>query len=174
MTRFGNTLLDDSTSSERRRLYSAALYASPSWSGAQAHVRSHLQSRFDPLEAQYLALGTLYPGEVGIWWDYLKSNPLLLGGEGWRHLFGERTDRAFFVQNPSNCSYRLLDEHGVNILTQAVSANSSPALASAARDGIARNFLVYSTPELGGPGGGQAEFVRQEQARWGGILSPQP
>ena len=137
-------------------------------------MRSFLLSSFDPLEAQYLALGTLYPGEVGIWWEYLKSNSPLLGGEGWRRLFSELTDRAFSVQDPGNCSYRLLDEHGVNILTQAVSANISPALARAARDVIARNFQVYSTPELGGPGGGQAEFVRQEQARWGDILSPRP
>ena len=113
-----------------------------------------LLSSFDPLEAQYLALGTLYPGEVGIWWDYLKSNPPLLGGEGWRRLFGEVTDRAFSVEKPGNCSYQLLDEHGANILTQAVSANINLALRTAARDGIARNFLVYSTPELGGPGGG--------------------
>ena len=166
--------LDDSTSSERRRLYNASLYANPSWGSAQGHVRSFLLSGFDPLEAQYLVLGTLYPREVGIWWDYLKSNPPLLDGNGWRLLFGEVTDRAFSVQNPDNCSYQLLDEHGVNILTQAVSANVHPALTSAARDGIARSFLVYSTPELGGPGGGQAEFVRQEQARWGDILSPRP
>ena len=137
-------------------------------------MRSFLLSSFDPLEAQYLALGTLYPGEVGIWWDYLKSNPPLLGGEGWRRLFGEVTDRAFSVEKPGNCSYQLLDEHGANILTQAVSANINLALRTAARDGIARNFLVYSTPELGGPGGGQAEFVRWEMARWGDILSPRP
>ena len=79
-----------------------------------------------------------------------------------------------YLSPGSLSGYQLLDEHGANILAQGVSANINPTLRTASLDGIARNFVVYSTPELGGPGGGQAEFVRWEMARWGDILSPRP
>ncbi len=64
--------VDDSTSEERRALY---ISLNPGWSSASDSVRSFLKSQFDPLEAQYLAFRTLYPGQVGTWRGYLMSNP---------------------------------------------------------------------------------------------------
>lgn len=117
---------------------------------------------FEQLEAQYLALSTLYPDQVGTWRDYLISNPAVLDGEGWRHLFTTITDVAFSDDDPSTCAYRLLENHGVSILTQAVSAGISPASRRGARNVIFGRWQQYVY--ISGGSYNQAEFVRKEMA----------
>ena len=150
--------VDDSTSEERRALYDLSLNRNPSWSSAPDHVRDFLISKFDPLEAQYLTLRTLSPGQMGTWKDYLISNPTMLSGEGWSHLFSTITDLAFSEENPSTCAYKLLEDHGVNILAQAVSANLSPGLGNSVRDVIYTRWRQY----VWDGSYSQAEFVRRE------------
>ena len=169
---------DDSTSSDQRRMFNESLYASPSWASTPEYVRGFLRSRFYPLEAQYLALRALNLAVVGTFRDYLMSNPTTLSGEDWRSLFGHVRDLAESVQNPGTCgpeaaAYKLLRDHGVNILTQAVSANVPPSLVQSAQEEIYRRWLQYSVAAQGGPPN-QAEFVRLEVPFWESILYAGP
>ena len=94
------------------------------------------------------------------------SNPNTLGGEGWSHLFSTITNLAFSDENPNNCAYKLLEDHGVNILTQAVGAVLNPVLSRGAQDVVLRRWRQY----VSGGSYNQAEFVRKEMPAWAEAL----
>ena len=164
------------TSSDRQELYNLMLHASPSWASSPKYIQDFLLSRFYALEAHYLALHAMYPSVMdGITFrDYLSEFNLPTN-EGWRLLFADLLDLAISAQTPGACgpeesAYELLKYHGANILMQAVDANIHPALASAAREGIARQLaqcrLASTNLQCN-----QAELVFQEAPRWESILA---
>ena len=166
----------DLTSPHREELYQLMLYANPSWYSSPQHVKDFQISKFSALEAHYLALRVLFPAVVdGITFGDYLSEFNLPTIEGWRLLFADILDLAKSVQTPSTCgpeeaAYELLRYHGANILSQAVTANISPVVASSAREGIASRLaqcrLANKNLQCN-----QAEFVRQEVPRYEDILS---
>ena len=167
----------DLTSSDRQEYYSLTLHANPSWASADNAVKDFLQSMFYPLEAQYLALRALYPSEIGTWRDYLTSSPTTFNGEGWRLLFASVLDLARSTQTPDTCgpeeaAYELLKYHGMNILSQAVTTNISPALANSARETIANRLTQCRQANIDLECN-QAELVFQEAPGWESILLPE-
>ncbi len=164
----------DLTSSDRQEHYNLTIRASLDWASTSSIAKDFLQSRFYTLEAQYLALRALYPSEIGTWRDYLASSPVTFNGEGWRLLFDDVLDLAKSTQTPDNCgpeeaAYELLKHHGVNILSQAVTTNISPALANSAREGIASRQAECRLANLDRDCN-QAELVFQEAPKWESIL----
>ncbi len=89
-----------------------------------------------------------------------------LDGEGWRHLFGTITELAFSDANPNACAYKLLEDHGVNMLTQAVGAILNPVLSRGAQDVVSRRWRQY----VSGGSYNQAEFVRGEMPAWADLF----
>ena len=106
--------------------------------------------------------------------DYL-SRFNLPTKEGWRLLFANVLDLAKSVQTPGTCgleesAYELLKYHGANILSQAVTANISPTLASSAREGIASQLAQCRLENINLQCN-QAELVFQEAPKWESILA---
>ena len=167
----------------RQQLFRESLHTNPSYSSSPEHVRSFLQSRFDPLEAQYVAQGLTDPRGGDDFRSYLAQNPQTLGGEDWSELFGIINNLASSVQSegdladigespvggPSAAAYDVLRSRGGDLLQTAVGANVHPALAQAARRDMARRLLEYGSAADGAPSN-QAEFVRREVPRWQAVL----
>ena len=169
----------------RRQLFQESLGASPAFANAPSHVQSFLGSRFDPLEARYVAEGITDPGGGQDFHSFLGGNPQALGGEDWRSLFEAIRALTSGVQSadditamgmapgsggPSEAAYNTLRQHGGNILEQAVSANVHPALAGAVRQLLGRRLMEYGSAIAGAPSN-QAEFVRQEAPQWEQVLA---
>ena len=166
----------DLTSSDRQELYNLMLFAGPSWNSSDQSVKDFLLSGFYALEAHYLASRALYPSVMdGITFrDYLSEFNLPTN-EGWRLLFADLLDLAKSAQTPGTCgpeeaAYELLRHHGANILSQAVTANISPALAVSARQGIARKLAQCRLANVSLQCN-QAELVFQEAPGWESILA---
>ena len=167
----------------REQLFDESLYGSASFASAPSHVRSFLASRFDPLEAQYLAQGITDPMGGSDFRSYLMENPQVAGGEEWRGLFDTINSLASGVQSeedmmqlgqtqggPSAAAYELLRNQGSDILGAAVGANIHPALANSARRQLSRDLMNYQSAAAGAPSN-QAEFLRQQIPMWESILA---
>ena len=166
----------DLTSPHRAELYQLMIYANPSWNGSPQYVKDFLISRFYTLEAHYLILRVVESDIMeGITFrDYL-SRFNLPTKEVWRLLFANVLDLAKSVQTPGTCgleesAYELLKYHGANILSQAVTANISPTLASSAREGIASQLAQCRLENINLQCN-QAELVFQEAPKWESILA---
>ena len=166
--------------SGRRRLFNENLTTSPAYLGAPSHVQRYLQSRFNPLEAQYLAQGITSPGEGagGNFNQFLGQTPNTLGGQGWRDLYGNIQQMFGGVGSagdvaglggPQAAGYEILRNRGADIFGQAIQANLNPALAGAANRVLGQRFAGYGAAVQGAPSN-QADFVRQQYPEWASIL----
>ena len=166
--------------SGRRRLFNENLTTSPAYLGAPSHVQQYLQSRFNPLEAQYLAQGITSPGEGagGNFNQFLGQTPNTLGGQGWRDLYGNihqmfggvgSAGDVAGLGGPQAAGYELLRNRGADIFGQAIQANLNPALAGAANRVLGQRFAGYSSAIQGAPSN-QADFIRQQHPEWASIL----
>ena len=166
--------------SGRRRLFNENLTTSPAYLGAPSHVQQYLQSRFNPLEAQYLAQGITSPGEGagGNFNQFLGQTPNTLGGQGWRDLYGNihqmfggvgSAGDVAGLGGPQAAGYEILRNRGADIFGQAIQANLNPALAGAANRVLGQRFAGYGAAVQGAPSN-QADFVRQQYPEWASIL----
>ena len=175
----------------RRQLFNESVYGNPGFDSASNSVQSFIRSRFDPLEAQYLAQGIADPSGGSDFRSYLSENPTAMSGDQWGPLFQAISDLAGSVQSqddldmlgmtpgvegaadaagsPGAAAYELLRNRGADILGAAVGANIHPALARAAQQDLSRRQTQYGSAEAGAPSN-QAEFVRQQIPRWQAIL----
>ena len=172
--------------SGRQRLFSEQLAGSSGYQNAPGHVRSFLNSRFDPLNSQYLAQAAVNPGQGagGNFNDYLSQNQNTLDPKGWRDLYGGIRDTFGGVDSASALSalegqsgvgggqgaaYEMLRGNGLGIMQQAARANLNPALARASDRVLNQRFTNFGAASEGAPSN-QAEFVRQQDPFWRSIL----
>ena len=83
----------------RRQLFNESVYGNPGFDSASNSVQSFIRSRFDPLEAQYLAQGIADPSGGSDFRSYLSENPTAMSGDQWGPLFQAISDLAGSVQS---------------------------------------------------------------------------
>ena len=167
----------------RQQLFGEGLQGSSAYQNAPSSVRSFLGSRFDPLEARYLAQGISEPGRgLGNFADFSRQNAQGLGGGGWRDIFSNlwgqfggvgSAEDVDALGGPSAAGYDLLRNRGLDIFRQAVQANLNPVLSRAAGNVLGQRFANYGRAEAGAPSN-QMEFIRQQLPGWASILGNVP
>ena len=165
----------------RKSLFDESFINAPN---LQKDVYDFARSRFDPLDAQYVAQGVVDPAGGPDFRQYMSENPQALGGDDWKTLFAAISGLASSVGSPDDlmslgatagaggpqaAAYNTLRESGGDILGAAIGANIHPALAQAASRELGRRLLEYGSAAAGAPSN-QAEFVRQEAPLWRSIL----
>ena len=167
----------------RQQLFREGLQGSGAYQNAPSSVRSFLGSRFNPLEAQYLAQGIAEPGRgLGNFADFSRQNAQGLGGQGWKDLFsnlwgqfggvGSAAD-VDALGGPAAAGYDVLRNRGLELFGQAIQANLNPVLSRAADRVLGQRFADYGRAEAGAPSN-QMEFLRQQLPGWQSILGNVP
>ena len=162
----------------RSRLFRESLGGSPGYVNAPSHVRSFMQSRFDPMEAAYVGGAIVDPASGGDFNAFMGGTGRAPSAEGWKGLFGDiwgkfggvgSAEDVDALGGPDAAGYDALRNNALNIFGQAARANVNPALARSVDRVLGQRFADYGRATAGAPSN-QFEFVRGQLPGWASIL----
>ena len=173
-------LLDELSGSRggRSQLIGETTGSSAAFQGAPSHVRNYLTSRLHDLSNQYATQDILNPTQrSGDFLNYLSDDPSVMGGKDWDAVLPYLQNLAssppapgddIMGQSAESVQYAALKENALNIMRQALGANTSPSMSRNAEQELMRRYTAWSSSQQGAPSN-QAEFFRQQAPLWEGL-----